>query len=205
MDKYLYGAQMGIQFALAEKVQLKLAAAYFDFDNIEGRLSTPFVPLSELDVGDTDESRPAFAQRGNTYFPIRRIIPTADNAMGTTRQFQYYGLATPFKDLDLNARIDIDIWEPYRLSFVANYVQNLAWDGDAIDRLAVNNRGPDPDGTGPLLGNYEGEIRRSSCEWSLAKPSCKTVGTGSPLWIIATWSPTPCRMPSWTTASMVAV
>lgn len=155
-DKYLYAAQMGIEFAITEKVQLKLAAAYFDFDNIEGRSSTPFVPLTELDAGDTDESRPAFAQRGNTYFPIRRIIPTADNAMGTIKQFQYYGLATPFKDLDLNARLDIDIWEPYRLSFVANYVQNLAWDGDAIDRLAVNNRGPDPDGAGPLLGSYEG-------------------------------------------------
>ena len=98
---------MGIQFAIQEKVQLKLAAGYFDFDNIEGRSSTPFVPLTEQDAGDTDESRPAFAQRGNTYFPIRRIIPTADNAMGTTKQFQYYGLATPFKDFDLNARLDI--------------------------------------------------------------------------------------------------
>ena len=153
-DKYLYGAQLGIQFALAEKVTAKIAAAYYDFDSIEGRLSSPFVPLSDQDIGDTDESRPSFAQRGNTYRPIRYIPETADNKMGTINQFQYYGLASKFRDIDLNARVDFDLWEPYRLSLIADYVKNTAWNSSAIDKVAVNNRGPSP--ATNVLGSYEG-------------------------------------------------
>lgn len=153
-DKYLYGAQFGVNIKLAEKVTAKIAASYYDFQDIEGKLSTPFVPLTPNDAGDTDDTRPSFAQRGNTYRPIRAIIPTVDNNFGTINQFQYYGLASEFRDVNINARVDIDIWEPYRLSFVGDFVKNVAWDQQAIDEFAVNNRGPSP--AVGQVGEYEG-------------------------------------------------
>lgn len=153
-DKYLYGAQFGANIKIAEKVTAKLSAAYYDFKDIEGKLSTPFIPLTPQDAGDTDDTRPSFAQRGNTYRPLRAIIPSVDNNFGALYQYQYYGLASKFKDLNITGRIDIDVWEPYRLSFIGDFVKNTAWNQQDINSVAVNNRGPNP---GPgILGDYEG-------------------------------------------------
>lgn len=153
-DKYLYGAQFGVNFKIADKVTAKLAAAYYAFQDIEGRLSTPYIPLTPQDAGDTDNTRPSFAQRGNTYRPLRSIIPSVDNNFGTLHQYQYYGLASKFVDLNINGRIDIDIWEPYRLSFIGDFVKNTAWNEQDINAVAVNNRGANP-GIGQI-GAYEG-------------------------------------------------
>ncbi len=68
-DKYLFAGQAGTTWRIDQDFSVKLAVAYYDFDNVEGRLSSPFTPLTASDQGNTDDSRPAFAQRGNTYFP----------------------------------------------------------------------------------------------------------------------------------------
>lgn len=140
-DKWLYGIQGGSDIKLADKISLKTAAAYYYFQNIEGRLSDPFVPLSPDDAGNTDSSRPSFAQKGNTYRPLRNIIPTAENDYGTSKQYQYYGLATPFRNLALTARLDFNYWEPCQVSFLAEYTKNLAFDLNSINAVAINNRG----------------------------------------------------------------
>jgi hypothetical protein len=73
---------------------------------------------------------------------LRRIIPSPLNNFGTTNQFQYYGLATPFHELHVSGKLDYTRWEPYQLTLYGEYVKNLAFDRGAIDALAVNNRGP---------------------------------------------------------------
>ena len=138
-DKWLYAAQAGTQVALS-KADLKLAAALYEFDNIEGRLSDPFVPLTAEDAGNTDGSRPSFAQKGNTYRELRNIIPTAANNFGTSKQFQYYGLATPFRPLALTSKLDLHHWEPFTLSLSAEYLKNLAFDRDLLQQYGINNR-----------------------------------------------------------------
>jgi hypothetical protein len=125
------------------------------------------VPLTAQDAGDTDDTRPSFAQRGNTYRPLRAIIPTVDNGFGTLYQYQYHGLASKFQDLNITGRIDIDVWEPYRLSFIADFVKNVAWDPAEINAVAVNNRGPAPAGT---LGNYEGGDTAFMVKTEFGKP-----------------------------------
>jgi hypothetical protein len=74
-DKYLYGAQLGTDWKLTKHLTLKTAAAYYQFDGAEGEQSTPYTPLTSSDAGNTDNTRPSFAQKGNTYIPLRRIIP----------------------------------------------------------------------------------------------------------------------------------
>jgi len=153
-DKYLYAAQLGIDIKLDDKITLKVGGAYYNFEDIEGKLSTPYIPLSPEDAGDTDDTRPSFAQKGNTYRPLRNIIPSVVNNFGTSYQYQYFGLASKFADAALTARLDIDVWEPYRLSFLGEYIKNTAWNQDDIGAVAVNNRGASP--VLGQIGGYEG-------------------------------------------------
>lgn len=153
-DKYLYGVQIGADAKLTKKLDLKAAVAYYYFDGAEGRQSTPFTPLTSADAGDTDNTRPSFAQKGNTYLPLRRIIPNANNNFGTTNQFQYYGLATKFQPLAVTARLDYNGFEPFQISLNGEFIKNLAFDRSRLDALGVNNRAPSS--TGGTLGRYAG-------------------------------------------------
>ena len=139
-DKYLYAVQGGASWKITRDLNLKIAAAYYYFDNIQGRLSKPFTPLTSSDAGNTDDSRPAFAQNGNTYMALRRIVGTAANNFNQINQFQYYGLATPFRDVVLTGRLDFNHWEPFQISLMGEYVNNTAFDRNAIAARAINNR-----------------------------------------------------------------
>lgn len=153
-DKYLLAAQAGSNFTWGRDFSAKIAGAYYVFENIAGRRSSPFAPLTTSDQGDTDASRPAFAQKGNTYFPIRDILPTADNNFGTSRQFQYFGLAAPFHEIDFAGTLDYARFDPFHLSLFGEFVKNVAFDQGRINAVAINNRGPD--GAGGQPGSFAG-------------------------------------------------
>jgi hypothetical protein len=141
-DKWLYAAQLGADLKLNEDLNAKLGVAYYHFPEIEGELSEPFTPLTKNDAGNTDGTRPAFAQKGNTYRPLRNIVPSVINNFGTSQQYQYFGLATPFDVLAATGRLNYDGLEPLRVSLVGEYAKNLAFDREDINAIAVNNRGP---------------------------------------------------------------
>jgi hypothetical protein len=153
-DKYLFAGQLGVDWTINKDLNAKLAGALYYFENVEGHLSSPFTPLTTSDAGNTDDSRPSFAQNGNTYFPIRDIVPTAENDFGTIDQFQYYGLATPFHELDFTGQLNYDHFAPLRVSLIGEYVQNLAFDYSKINAIAVNNRGSDTAAGG--IGAFQG-------------------------------------------------
>ena len=141
-DKWLYGGQAGINLRFNKDFSVKIAGAFYDFYNIEGKLSDPFVPLTTSDQGNTDDSRPSFAQKGNTYFPIRDILPTADNGFGTMKQFQYFGLATPFRIVNAAGSLEYAHFDPIHLTLFGEWIRNIAFDYNDINAIAVNNRGP---------------------------------------------------------------
>ncbi len=141
-DKWLYGIQLGLDWKIREDLEVKFAAAYYDFDKIEGKLSDPFIPLTPDDAGNTDASRPAFAQKGNTYMALRDIISSPLNNYGTLYQYQYFGLATPFRVLALTGKLTYNRFEPIQISLSGEYMRNLAFDQNKINAIAVNNRGP---------------------------------------------------------------
>ncbi|MFY9987073.1 MAG: putative porin [Chthoniobacterales bacterium] len=152
-DKYLYAVQGGTNWSITRDFHMKVAGAFYDFNNIEGKLSTPFVPLTSTDQGNTDDLRPAFAQNGNTYMALRNILPTSANDFGQIDQFQYYGLATPFHEVAVTGRLEYNRFEPFQLSLTAEWVTNTAFDKSAVAAKAVNNRSTS---TGGTLGTYEG-------------------------------------------------
>jgi len=138
-DKYLYGGQFGVEVKLPNKFQLKVAGAYYYFDGAEGKLSTPYTPLTASDAGDTDGTRPSFAQKGNTYTPLRNIVADASNNFGTINQWQYFGLASKFRPVVLTGQIDYNGFEPVQISLMGEYVKNLGFNRRDIAGKAVNN------------------------------------------------------------------
>lgn len=152
-DKYLFGAQAGVDLKLSDTLKVKLGIAYYDFKDVQGELSEPFLPLSASDAGSTDSTRPSFAQKGNTYKPLRQIIPDATNNFGTSNQFQYFGLASEFAPVVASGKIEYSGWEPAQIALYGEYIKNTAFNREEIEPVAVNNRGPlppepvNPDGT----------------------------------------------------------
>ncbi len=147
-DKYLFAIQGGTQVNLTQNWTTQLAAAYYYFYNIEGKLSSPYVQLSEDDAGDTDNSRPSFAQKGNTYRTLRNlVVPPGYTSL--PMDYQYFGLATPFQNLALTGKLSYDGWDPIRISLVGEYVRNVAFNSSEINEVAVNNLSPE--------GEFEGD------------------------------------------------
>ncbi len=178
-DKYLFAVQGGFEWAVWRKSTLKLAAAYYDFDNVRGRLSSACTILSAADVCDTDATRPSFAQKGNTYRPLRLITATADNDFGKSALYQYYGLATSFRELAVTGRMDLANFEPVHLLFEGEAIKNLAFNKSDVDAVAVNNRGAvtATNTNGPFEGGDLGYLGRftvgypkleSRGEWNLS-------------------------------------
>ena len=172
-DKWLTGAQLGIDWKIADDLTAKFAVAYYDFNNISGQLSDPFTPLTASDAGNTDTTRPGFAQRGNTYMALRDIVPTAANNFGTTNQYQYYGLASEFRNLTLTGRLDYDHFDPVRVSLLGEVTKNIAFDSSAINKTAVNNRGAS---TGGKPGAFAGGDTAWNLTFQVGKPAMEKFG-----------------------------
>ncbi len=157
-DKWLYAAQVGSDFELNHSWKFKIAGAYYDFENVQGRLSAPCTVLSASDICNTDDLRPSYAQNGNTYMALRNIVATSANNFGTTSQYQYFGLASGFRELAVTGRMDFDRYAPFDIWATAEFVDNLAFDKNAIAASAVNNRGAitGTETTGPYAGGNKG-------------------------------------------------
>ncbi|WP_434710951.1 putative porin [Pseudomonas sp. R1-1] len=141
-NKWLYGAQIGAKWAINSNNRLKGALAYYRFDDIEGQRSAPCEPWAGAPGCDSDGSRAAFMQKGNSVFLLRDITPNPLNPT-TTPQPQFVGLASEFNLLDLNVVWDADLPEDFKLRSQGNFIHNLAYnEGDMRRRSAgqiVNN------------------------------------------------------------------
>ncbi|WP_162095192.1 putative porin [Pseudomonas chlororaphis] len=126
-NKWLYGAQIGANWAINSNHRLKGALAYYRFDDIEGQRSGACEPWAGAPGCDSDGSRVAFMQKGNSVFLLRDITPNPLNPAATA-QPQFVGLASEFNLLDLNLVWDADLPENFKLRSQANYIHNLGYD-----------------------------------------------------------------------------
>lgn len=150
-DKWLYGAQAGLDWQPSRNYDVKLGAAYYYFDRVEGQLSSACTVFSAADPCNTDISRPGYQQGGNTLFAIRDLVSVATNPPA----FQYYGLSTSFRELNITGRVDIANFAPIHVVLDGDYVTNLAFNAAKVAATnPVNNRGPSPNGT--TVGPYQG-------------------------------------------------
>jgi hypothetical protein len=69
--------------------------------------------------------------------------------------FQYFGLASKFHELNLTTRFDFAAYDPIHIVVSADFVKNLGFNRTAIAaRDPVNNQGPSPDGV--VSGPWDG-------------------------------------------------
>ncbi|HWH89610.1 MAG TPA: putative porin [Pseudomonas sp.] len=155
-NKWLYGAQLGAKWAINSNNRLKGALAYYRFDDIQGQRSSPCEPWAGAPGCDSDGTRAAFMQKGNSVFLLRDITPNPLNPSATP-QPQFVGLASEFNLLDLNLIWDADLPEDFKLRSQGNYIHNLSYDeGDMRKRSA-----------GQIVNNLDsnGEIESGANAW----------------------------------------
>ncbi|QHI97400.1 hypothetical protein GT347_05020 [Xylophilus rhododendri] len=143
-NKWLLGAQVGLDWKLDPKNRLRGAVAYYDFHNTEGRLSDSCALYAGADGCSTDWSRPAFMQKGNTLMLLRNIALDPLNPANTP-QPQYVGQASKFQLLDLNLQWQTQV-AGNGLRLDGNYIRNTAY--DAAEMFARANGG--------IVNNFSG-------------------------------------------------
>lgn len=174
--KWLFGGQVGANWKINRSNSLKGALAYYRFDDIEGQRSSPCAPWAGAPGCDTDGSRVAFMQKGNSVFLLRDITPNPATP-GLTPQPQFVGLASKFDVLDLNLAWDTELPDDLRLRSQTNFIRNLAYDkGEMLKRSEgeivnnINSQGQFESGGNALmvqftLGNTL-EMKKSG-DWNL--------------------------------------
>ncbi|MDQ0008524.1 hypothetical protein J2T07_000683 [Luteibacter jiangsuensis] len=124
-DKWMTGAQLGGTWRFSEDTQWKLALAYYRFDHMRGELSSPCSIYLGVNFCDTDATRSAFMQKGNSLFLIRDIVPDP-NSPSNYAQPQFVGLVHDYHVADVNTQLDMKVAAtPLRLE--ADYIRNMAY------------------------------------------------------------------------------
>ncbi len=116
--KSLYGVQTGADWKIARDNTARLAVAYYDYQNVEGR-------PDGLGLSSNDWTLPPFLQKGNSLFDI-------NVANGPPQQ--KYGVLSRFREADINGSVELDVLRPYRLKLAGDWVRNVAYNQAEIAR-----------------------------------------------------------------------
>jgi polyhydroxyalkanoate synthesis regulator phasin len=115
-DKWLLGAQLGVDWTFAGGARLRFAGAIYDYRNIVGQRNA-------LDSTLLDFTAPQFLQKGNTLFDIRNDTDTSTNL---------YALAADYRDVDVLAVVELPLAGNTRLGFTADFVKNIGYDESEV-------------------------------------------------------------------------
>ena len=122
-DKWLFGAQAGMDFRLDVDSSFRAGLSYYDYHNIAGRRNT-------LDSRLLDHTAPGFVQKGNSMFEI------SNDSGSFGRRF---GLAADFSLLNLGFEYVLTLYSPTQFKLSGDYVRNVGYDVNGIrSRLAGN-------------------------------------------------------------------
>ncbi len=111
-DKWLYGAQLGLEWTFSGGSRLRVAGALYDYENIVGQRNA-------LDSTLYDFTAPQFLQRGNTLFDIRTDSDGSTNL---------YALAADYTIANLLASFELALTDNLRLTLTGDYVRNIGYD-----------------------------------------------------------------------------
>lgn len=140
-DKYLLGAQVGFNWQVRPALGFTFGASYFDFENVQGKLSSPCDIWNASKTCDTDSTRPSFAQKGNSYRPIRDLMePPGWNGTSSYAKPQYYGLVSEYRPVVASARLDFGNFHPVHVLIDGEFVWNSAFDQGLLEQYSMFNR-----------------------------------------------------------------
>jgi hypothetical protein len=113
-DKWLYGAQAGIEAKPVNDLTSKLGVAYYDYKHVVGKLNDPARP------NEYDYTAPLFLQKGNTLFDI-------DPGSGIKP-----ALASDYDLVNVTAQIDYARWHPIHVVLTGDYVKNIGFEKSQV-------------------------------------------------------------------------
>lgn len=117
-DKWLLGAQVGMEWVLESQSNVKFGLAYYDYQNITGKKNEPFSTLN-------DHTAPEYMQKGNSLFDIRNDDdPTTDR----------WALASDYNLLNFTAAVDFAHLAPLHITLTGDWVKNIGYDKDQVKK-----------------------------------------------------------------------
>ncbi|MEW6120933.1 MAG: putative porin [Pseudomonadota bacterium] len=130
-DKWLFGAQAGVEWVPSTRMRFKLGAAYYQYENITG------IPNPAL--GDTfyNASAPQFRQKGNSLFNIDNDGNAATNL---------WALASEYRIGNLSLVADFADFYPIHVIASFDWAHNFGFDRDDILARTGQNLDEEVDG-----------------------------------------------------------
>jgi hypothetical protein len=141
-DKWLGAGQVGLDWKLSPALRARVGGAFYYFSQVEGKLSGPCDTNLKGITCDTDNTRPLFAQKGNTYMALRRPSDAALQAevSGTAPRYEFFGLAARFREVVATGRLEYAIARPVLLTVEGEYAHNAGFSAKQASGVALNNR-----------------------------------------------------------------
>jgi Putative porin len=163
-DKWLFGGQVGFADRISPDYSVRFGVAYYDFTNVQGQTSSPCTVTTTADVCDTDLTRPSFAQKGNTYFPLRDVLLNVGQTSGL---YEYFGLVSQYRPVVASGQLDLGNFKPVHIVLDGEYIYNTAFNRGVMNAAVaqwgsfINNLGPTSNGTaGTFNGGNQGWLGR---------------------------------------------
>lgn len=117
-DKWLFAGQLGSQINFGRASNLRIAGAYYKYDNVTGVRNT-------FDSRLFDFTAPRFLQKGNTLFDIRNDADTSTNLFALAGEYE---LANASLWLDLG-------FGSTHVMLGGEYVKNIGWSTERVHAL----------------------------------------------------------------------
>jgi Putative porin len=115
-DKWLFGAQLGIDWTFNGGSRIQFAGAIYDYEKITGIRNAP--GSKQLDY-----TAPQFVQRGNTLFDIRNDLDPNTNL---------FALAADYTVVNATGVLEVPLPSGLRLTFTGDYVRNISYDEQRV-------------------------------------------------------------------------
>jgi hypothetical protein len=124
-SKWLYAYQAGFEWRLSQIARWRLAAALYDYRNIEG------IPNPTIESTAYNATAAPFRQTGNTVFDINGLLDTEEG----TQANLLYGLASKFHEANLSTTVDLGFIGDTHVLIEGDWVRNLGFnEGNIFQR-----------------------------------------------------------------------
>jgi len=133
-DKWLFGLQVGADWAVDDATQLRVGLGLYDFHHIEGVRETAPRPTGAADgtVAYLGSAYPASVRaKGNTLINLNDPTSTATPT---------WGLASKFRPVNLSTALTLRQLAPVQVLLTLDWVKNSAFDIEDIARRAGDAR-----------------------------------------------------------------
>ena len=127
-DKWLFGSQLGLDWGFANQDALKMAVAYFDYENVTANPNRNTPPTCNTNSPSNNLSVPQFMQFGNT---MAIICYDNDNVFPGR-----YGLASDYRIVNASASYDLARFAPHHVIVGIDFAKNIGFDAASVQRLA---------------------------------------------------------------------